>query len=414
MALTPIGEKLVVQNGRLIHHTVYQDTMTGQQREVPDADQGAAEQGQREGEEIPIGQPNTPGQRRANAPEYGQSTQGGALDITDPAFGAFNGLYGPFGAFNASPDPALAQPDGPAPDAGADGPPPYGQQPGGPLGLPGWNQPPGGPSGYGMGYPGMLPGTPPRQGPQMPGPQTGPFQFGSSPMQRTPLSAPGGFPTPPQANTAQPLGSPAPTVPGGPTNPGDLERLRTQAMFSPTDPAGSVMQAMDMLGLGVGARGANPFLRALSQAAQSLASAYIINQAQNPGVTGQSMGNMAGDFGEFLMNAIRGGNVFSEINQARGGLGGALSAVQAMRQAEAGGGGGATAVNPFTAVLRSLLEAPNNQGGIDLLGTLNTPFMPAGMRRSYMAGLEGVIPAAVRNFPMTDPNADFQRYILGL
>jgi hypothetical protein len=170
--------------------------------------------------------------------------------------------------------------------------------------------------------------------------------------------------------------------------------LRGLDLYNPENPMVAVENVIQDMGMGRGF--GNPMVSFIKKMAQGLALSYIAQNAQTPGVTGESMANAPYAFRDYLTNAIGGGA--GGAGMAARGMGQGMSAmlhtasqlpalVETVRALNADKSGNITTVNPFTEMLATLLGANTGQGTASFLSNLLGPAMPRGLGDAYESGL---------------------------
>jgi hypothetical protein len=185
----------------------------------------------------------------------------------------------------------------------------------------------------------------------------------------------------------------------------DPEFMRGNLLFSPDNPVAAlnnVLRGMNINPFNAG----NPFVQFIQRAAPGLAAAYYMQNALQPGVTGETVANNPMGFQQFLQGSIGGGNVFS-------GLAGQASRIPDIINAIRGIGEGTdvTQVNPFLHALNQMLGRNFGEGSVDVLSALLGPAMPRSLGQAYRSGLEAALSTAQYNFPFEDKERDIWEFL---
>ena len=206
---------------------------------------------------------------------------------------------------------------------------------------------------------------------------------------------------------------------GGGVDPGIMGAL---AQFSTDNPQFAFQNAMRNAGMNPFQAG-NPFVQMLQRAAPGMALAFQMQRMKDQSITGENppttgAGSPA-DFGAFLTNAIKGGNVFNTLSSTGSGLRDAINMIRNQGQGLLSGATNASNMNPFIAAVANLLEANSGQGTTAALGALYGPFMSRSMLQAYQEGLNAAASTALYNQAggpsgQANTNKDIWSFLLGM
>lgn len=188
---------------------------------------------------------------------------------------------------------------------------------------------------------------------------------------------------------------------GGGVDPGLQTSGRNMFLFNPDQPSTAMGNVLRGMGFNPGFN--NPFTNYLQRFAPGLGAAFGINTALGPGATREDLG---GDFASYIRRALSGGGIGGILDQARGQLPDAITAIRNQVAANP------MEPNPYLANLQNILEQGGGQGLAGVISSLMSPLLTPRMAQANQQQILSSLGARQYNYGTSDAFTDPSQYWL--